>query len=90
MSDEYPKVIRIGKMKVTVTSEADEAHWRAAPAQPPAPVKVIEPPSDHVIYAKDRVVYAEMPKQAHQEKPAAPVSPQPMKSQPKPQPTKKH
>lgn len=26
--DEYPKVIQIGTLKVTVTSAAEEAHWR--------------------------------------------------------------
>lgn len=27
--DEYPKVIQIGTLKVTVNSAAEEAHWRS-------------------------------------------------------------
>lgn len=44
--DEYPKVIKVGHLTVTVSSSADEVRWRGgttttAAAQTPEPVQAV-------------------------------------------------
>lgn len=45
---EYPKVIQVGAVKVTVASAAEEVRWRK-PHTPPAAVPQSDPPSEPAV-----------------------------------------
>lgn len=43
---DYPKVIRVGDVTVTVTDAADEAKWRGSAPVEDAPVETVETADD--------------------------------------------